>query len=312
MIGLPGYRIGKKIYEDSGTLVYRGERELDKRPVILKFPKSEYPAVKEIAQFRQEYLIPNEINLPGVVKPYCLEKYRNGFALVLEDFGGQSLSQFLKKRNLTILEFLKIAIDLSEILNRLHQASIVHKDIKPSNIIIHPETHLVKLTDFSLSSRLNIEEQALENPNLLEGTLAYISPEQTGRMNRSVDYRSDFYSLGVTFYEMLTRQLPFTADDPMELIYCHIAKVPVPPIRHRKIPQTVSDITMKLLAKNAEERYQSAAGLKFDLECCLSALETKQELNNFCLGKRDRGRQLLIPEKLYGRDREVKILLEDV
>ena len=310
MIGLSGYRLKDKIYEHSRTLVYRGEREIDKQPIIIKFPKAEYPTITEIARLRQEYLIPNEINLPGIVKPYSLEKYRNRFALVLEDFGGQSLAQFLKNTPLTIIEFLKIAIALTKILGELHRASIIHKDIKPSNIIIHPKTHQVKLTDFSISSRLHFEEQGLSNPSLLEGTLAYMSPEQTGRMNRSVDYRSDFYSLGVTFYEMLTGELPFVSDDPMELIYCHIAKVPIHPSRKQAIPQAVSDIVMKLLAKNAEERYQSATGLQFDWECCLTALQTQQQINNFSLAKRDRGQQLLIPQKLYGREIEVKTLLD--
>ncbi|MCL1466971.1 AAA family ATPase [Argonema galeatum] len=313
MIFLPGYTMNEIIYESSKTFVYRGQRDRTSQPVIIKILKDEYPTIEEITRLRQEFIIPQKIDCAGIVKPYSLENYQNSFALILEDFGGQSLKQIFEFQALEIKAFLQIAISLAEILAQLHKVSIIHKDIKPSNIIFNPETGEVKLTDFSIAIALPKEQQAVVNPHLLEGTLAYISPEQTGRMNRAIDYRSDFYSLGVTFYELLTGQLPFITNDLMELIHCHIAKKPVPPHLlnegNGKIPPVLSHIVMKLMEKNAEERYQSAAGLKFDLETCLQELETRGEIANFRLGTRDRGTQLLIPQKLYGREAEVAELL---
>ncbi len=151
----------------------------------------------------------------------------------------------------------------------------------------------------------------LMSPNVLEGTLSYLSPEQTGRMNRGIDYRTDFYSLGVTFYELLTGELPFQSNDPMELVHSHIAKQP-PPLgenRRGEIPQVLWGIVMKLMAKNAEDRYQSALGLKFDLEFCLRQLEGSGKIESFAIAQRDVCERFIIPEKLYGRKSEVAQLL---
>ncbi|MBW4668334.1 MAG: diguanylate cyclase [Cyanomargarita calcarea GSE-NOS-MK-12-04C] len=308
MIPISEYEILEKIHEGIETVIYRGKSKQES--VAIKLLKSEYPTLEEITRLRHEYKVLKDLTIEGVVKPYGLEKYQNSFALILEDFGGQSLSQILRSRKLTILECLLRAIALAETLIDLYQVAIIHKDIKPSNIIINVETGQVKLTEFGLSSRLCLEKQTISNPNLLEGTLAYIAPEQTGRMNRSIDYRTDFYSLGVTLYEMLTGTLPFTSHDPLELVHCHVAKQPVPPYLLLEIPKAVSDIVMKLLAKNAEERYQSAAGLKFDLETCLLELQNTGEIKDFILGQRDRGSQLSIPQKLYGREGEVAMLMD--
>ncbi|MEG4205453.1 AAA family ATPase [Microcoleus sp. Pol7_A1] len=310
MIVLSGYEIIEKIYEGVRTVVYRAKKDGYRQPVIIKIIKDDYPSIEQITNLRQEFIITKNLECEGIVKTYNLENYQNSLALILEDFGGLSLYHFRAANNLSITELLRVAIALSETLIYLHQVPIIHKDIKPSNIIINPATGKVKLTDFSISSRLELKNQSISNPNLLEGTLAYMSPEQTGRMNRAIDYRTDFYSLGVTFYEMLTNQLPFNTTDPMELVYCHIAKQPVPPKEVAEIPQAVSDIVMKLLAKNAEDRYQSAAGLKFDLETCLQQLQTTGKIENFPIGQRDRGNHLLIPQKLYGRETEVQILLD--
>ncbi len=310
MIILSGYQILEKIYEGVRTVVYRAKKDGYRQPVIIKIIKYDYPSLEQITNLRQEFIITQNLDCEGIVKTYKLENYQNSLALILEDFGGLSLYDFMAANNLSITEFMRVAIALAETLIYLHQVPIIHKDIKPSNIIINPATGKVKLTDFSISSRLELKNQSISNPNLLEGTLAYMSPEQTGRMNRAIDYRTDFYSLGVTFYEILTNQLPFTTTDPMELVYCHIAKQPVPPKELAEIPQAVSDIVMKLLAKNAEDRYQSAAGLKFDLETCLQQLQTNGKIENFPIGQRDRGNQLLIPQKLYGRETEVQILLD--
>ncbi len=193
----------------------------------------------------------------------------------MEDFGGISLKQYMTnletRYGLSLQEFLTIALQLADILHQLYQERVIHKDIKPPNILIHPETKQLKLIDFNIASLLPRETQNLISPNVLEGTLAYLSPEQTGRMNRGIDYRSDFYSLGVTFFELLTGQLPFSSDEQMKLVHCHIAKQP-PSVSEVKpeIPRVIGEIVSKLMAKNAEDRYQSALGLKHDLEECHS------------------------------------------
>ena len=301
MLGLSGYQIKEEIQANLRVAIYRGIRKRDGKSVIVKILPAEYPALEEITRLRQEYNIAHPLDCPGIVKAYSLEKYRNGFALILEDFGGQSLREVMAAQRFGVREVLRIAIVLAETLGELHKSQVIHKDIKPSNILINLETGEVKLTDFSIASRLSVENPRISNPNFIEGTLAYMSPEQTGRMNRLVDCRSDFYSLGVTLYEMLTGQLPFTATDPMELVHCHIAKMPVPPDEVGEIPQAISDIVMKLLAKTAEDRYQSALGLKVDLETCLVQLQSSGQIENFVPGRYDRGSQLLIPQKLYGR-----------
>ncbi|WP_442936894.1 AAA family ATPase [Nostoc sp.] len=195
-------------------------------------------------------------------------------------------------------------------LDILYRERIIHKDIKPANILINPETKQVKLIDFSIASLLPRETQTLINPNVLEGTLAYISPEQTGRMNRGIDYRTDFYSVGVTFYELLTGKLPFASNDPMELVHCHIAKMPMALENREEIPQVLCDIVMKLMAKNAEDRYQSALGLKFDLENCLHQLQVDGIIKGFEIASRDVCDRFIIPDKLYGRETEVETLLQ--
>ena len=311
MVSIQGYRITETVHDGTNAVIYRGQRNPDQQPVIIKILKAEHPSIEEITRLRQEYTITQNLECEGIVEPYSLENYQNGFALVLEDFGGQSLSDILASGKILLGEFLQIAITLAETLSYLHKVPIIHKDIKPSNILLNRSTGKVKLSDFGIASRLSRENQTMSNPNLLEGTLAYMSPEQTGRMNRSIDYRTDFYALGVTFYEMLTGRLPYTTTDPMELVHCHIAKQPVPP--HQllsEIPEAISSIVMKLLAKTAENRYQSATGLKVDLENCLFQLQTTGKIENFIPGQHDRWSQLLIPQKLYGRDREVSVLMD--
>ena len=184
---------------------------------------------------------------------------------------------------------------------------MVHKDIKPANILIHPETKQVKLIDFSIASLLPKETQEIQSPNILEGTLAYLAPEQTGRMNRGIDYRADFYALGVTLYQLLTGQLPFPSNDPLELMHCHIAKLPLPANQvNPDLPEQVAAIVAKLMAKNAEDRYQSALGIKHDLTHCLTQWQETDTITAFALGSRDLSDRFLIPEKLYGRETEVQ------
>ena len=269
----------------------------------------EYPNFNELVQFRNQYAIAKNLDIPGLVKPYSLLRYNNGYALIMEDIGALSLAKYQRQLSVSIAQFWEIAVSLAEILHHLHQNYIIHKDIKPANILIHPETKQVKLIDFSISSLLPKERTSLQTPNVLEGTLAYISPEQTGRMNRGIDYRSDFYSLGVTFYELLTGKLPFESEDPLELVHAHIAKTP-PIIPDALVPTPLANIVLKLMAKNAEERYQSALGLKHDLEKCRVQYQETGKIKPFVLGVQDRSDRFLIPEKLYGREKEVQTLLD--
>ncbi|MEH2352443.1 trifunctional serine/threonine-protein kinase/ATP-binding protein/sensor histidine kinase [Nostoc sp.] len=311
LVNIPGYKVSEELYNGSRTIVYRGYRETDSLPIVIKLLKNPHPTFSELLSFRNQYTIAKNLNSPLIVQTYSLEPYQNGYALVMEDFGGISLKEWgIKGRGKSLQEFLEIAIALCNTLDILYHERIIHKDIKPSNILINPETKQVKLIDFSIASLLPRETQTLVNPNILEGTLAYISPEQTGRMNRGIDYRTDFYSLGVTFYELLTGELPFASNEPMELVHCHIAKLP-PLLRNREdIPQVLCNIVMKLMAKNAEDRYQSALGLKFDLENCLHQLQVDGEIQSFEIARRDVCDRFIIPDKLYGRETEVENLLQ--
>ncbi|AVH62116.1 trifunctional serine/threonine-protein kinase/ATP-binding protein/sensor histidine kinase [Nostoc sp. 'Peltigera membranacea cyanobiont' N6] len=312
-VSIPGYRISEELYNGSRTVVYRGYRETDSLPVVIKLLKNPYPSFSELLSFRNQYTITKNLNSPPIVQTHSLEAYQNGYALVMEDFGGISLKDYFTSDQTRYIasseEFLRIAIALCNILDILYRERIIHKDIKPANILINPETKQVKLIDFSIASLLPRETQTLINPNVLEGTLAYISPEQTGRMNRGIDYRTDFYSLGVTFYELLTGVLPFQSNDPMELVHSHIAKQP-PLVIRDQIPQVISDIVMKLMTKNAEDRYQSALGLKFDLENCLHQLQFNGIISAFEIAQRDVCDRFIIPDKLYGRETEVSTLLQ--
>jgi predicted ATPase/signal transduction histidine kinase len=312
MIELTGYQILARVYSGTRTLVYRGTRLWDQKPVAIKVLRNEYPSFSELLHFRNQYTIAKNLNLPGIIQTYSLEAYRNSYALIVEDFGGISLKEWTGKGKTvpSLVEFFQIAIDLSNTLDILYRHRIIHKDIKPANILINPETKKVKLIDFSIASLLPRETQMLMSPKVMEGTLSYLSPEQTGRMNRGLDYRTDFYSLGVTFYQLLTGKLPFQSSDPMELIHCHIAQHPAS-VRevNPQIPLVLSEIVSKLIAKNAESRYQSALGLKADLETCLQQLNETGKIENFAIGRQDFCERFIIPEKLYGRASEVAALL---
>ncbi|MEG4106376.1 AAA family ATPase [Microcoleus sp. S13_C5] len=318
LISIPGYRATEQLYSGPRTFVYRGFSESDNQPVVIKLLKSEYPTFSELVQFRNQYTIAKNIENSGIVKHLSLEVYRNGFALVMEDFGGISLAEYISndagylKDKITnnLEEFLQIAIKICSCLEAIYNSQVIHKDIKPQNIIINPKTQEVKIIDFSISSLLPRENPEIKTPNILEGTLAYMSPEQTGRMNRGIDYRTDFYSLGVTFYELLTGQLPFQSNEPMELVHSHIARQPIHPIAlNPAIPQVLNDIVLKLMAKTAEARYQTVGGIKHDLEKCLKEYSEHGTIQLFELGSRDISERFVIPEKLYGRETEVLALL---
>ncbi|WP_036479422.1 AAA family ATPase [Myxosarcina sp. GI1] len=313
-IALPDISVKTKIYESVNSLVYRAVRRADNTAVVLKVLKQNYPTSAELIRYKQEYEITRSLDLEGVIEAYNQQDYQRTLVIILEDFGGESLYKLREFKEIScpmpLAEFLRLAIAITEILGKIHAANVIHKDINPSNIVLNPRTGIIKIIDFGIATRLTRTNPTFKNLNILEGTFAYMSPEQTGRMNRSLDYRTDFYSLGVTFYELLTGKLPFATTDVLELVHCHIAKQPIPVHEvNLEIPPIVSAIVMKLMAKNAEERYQSAWGIKTDLEKCLKQLETKSCLETFPLGSHDISNKFQIPQKLYGRETEIETLL---
>ncbi|NER79865.1 MAG: AAA family ATPase [Leptolyngbya sp. SIO1D8] len=310
MKNIEDYQIIEKIYESDNSLVYRALLTLSKEPIILKILKEDYPTPSELNRYKLEYEVTHSLNADGIIKVYDLKRYENTLVMFLEDFGGQSLSFWLSESELDLEEALFIAIEIAKSLKAIHDANVIHKDINPSNIIYNRKTRQLKIIDFGISTRLRWENSSVQNLNQIEGTLTYIAPEQTGRMNRGIDYRSDFYSLGVTLYKLLTTQLPFATTDLIELVHCHIAQQPDSPHNiSPSIPLTVSKIIMKLLAKIPEERYQSAWGLQSDLEKCLSQLQSQGEISDFPLGSQDFSSWFHIPDKLYGRQQEIEQLL---
>src|SRR5882672_8176939 len=300
----------ERLRDDGEFSLYRGHAKQPGPPsVLLLAPSSVRPSPETLKKIDHEYSLRNELDPAWAVRPLALSERNAQVALVLEDPGGDTLDGFLSG-SMEMTQFLGVAVGLSTALGGLHKRGLIHKDVKPANVLVNSETRQVRLMGFGIASRLRREHQPPEPPEFIAGTLPYMAPEQTGRMNRSIDSRSDLYALGVTLYEMLTGVLPFTAADPMEVVHCHIARPPVPPAeRGRGIPAAVSAIIMKLLAKAAEERYQTAAGLERDVRRCLAQWEAERRIDDFPLAKHDTPDRLLIPEKLYGREREVQTLL---
>ncbi|AFZ10735.1 multi-sensor signal transduction multi-kinase (plasmid) [Oscillatoria nigro-viridis PCC 7112] len=313
MITLPGITIHSKIYESLASLVYRGIREQNDCAVIVKVLKQDYPSPHELTRYRQEYEITRFLNIEGVVKAYSQQDYQRTLVILLEDFGGESLECWMRQQldfsPMPLSVFLNMAIAITDTLGKIHAAHVIHKDINPGNIVFNPRTGVVKIIDFGIATRFSRTNPTFKSLYLLEGTPAYLSPEQTGRMNRMLDYRTDFYSLGATFYKLLTGQLPFPTQYLLELVHCHIATPPIPPHElNATIPQPVSNLILKLMAKNAEDRYQSAWGIKADLERCAQQLAEMGQINAISLGRQDVSEQFRIPQKLYGREAEIAAL----
>ncbi|MCY6959272.1 AAA family ATPase [Clostridium brassicae] len=310
---LKGYEIDKLIYEGKDTLTYRAYSKAKKQNVILKTIPSERVTLRNIERVNNEYKLSQKVNyVKGLQNTYALEDWEGRPVLVKEYFKGNSLKKLIKNNDVDLNQFFKIAIQIVDILGEIHKNGIVHLDINPNNILINDDGE-IKIIDFSTSIFMIENNEKKTDPGKLEGTFQYISPEQTGRIGRDIDYRSDYYSLGVCFYQLLTGEVPFNNDDKLELIYAHIAKEAVPPVEvNENIPKVISDIVMKLIAKMPEDRYQTLIGLKKDLEICQNSLKTKRVIQEFQIAKQDITDELQIPEKLYGREKELQQLLNSV
>src|SRR5580700_9402899 len=310
-LGAGGVSNLQMLWEDGERVFCRGERHADgdRTAVLAVLAAAEHPTPATLDRLAREYGLKDELDGAWAVRPLELVRERGRIMLVLEDIRSEPLHRLLGPP-MEVRSFLRLGMAIAAALTQVHRRGLVHKDIKPANILVNRTTGAVKLTGFGIASRLPRERQAPAPPESIAGTLAYIAPEQTGRMNRSIDARSDLYAMGVTFYQMLTGSLPFSAADAMEWVHCHIARKPVAPReRLATVPAAVSTLVLKLLAKTAEERYQTAAGLERDLRHCLAAWETRHRIDAFPLGQQDTPDRLLIPEKLYGREREIETLL---
>src|SRR5712675_182491 len=309
--GADGDRRLQVLWEDGERVFCRGESHAngDRTSVLAVLPAAEHPTPASLDRLAREYELKDELDGAWAVRPLELVRERGRIMLVLEDTRSEPLHR-LFGAPMEVRSFLRLAIAVAGALTQVHRRGLVHKDIKPANILVNRTTGEIKLTGFGIASRLPRERQTPAPPESIAGTLAYMAPEQTGRMNRSIDARSDLYALGVTLYEMLTGSLPFTAADPMEWVHCHIARKPVAPSeRLPTVPAVLSDLVLKLLAKTAEERYQTAAGLERDLRRCLAEWEPHGRIAEFELGEHDLPDRLMIAEKLYGRTREIETLL---
>ena len=300
------------LWDDGERVVCRGRRlstDGSGYSVLMAVPAAEHPSIASLERLAHEYELRDELDGAWAVRPLDLVREATRTILVLEDPRGELLARLLGTP-MEIGRFLSLAAGIAGALGNVHQRGLVHKDVKTANVLVNCPDGQVRLTGFGIASRLPRERQPPEPPEVIAGTLAYMAPEQTGRMNRSIDSRSDLYALGVTFYQMLTGLLPFAASDPMEWVHCHIARRPVPPQeRVGGVPERVAAIIMKLLAKTAEERYQTAGGVERDLRRCLAQWEAHNHIGDFPLGEHDTPDRLLIPEKLYGRAREVETML---
>ncbi|NUP07017.1 MAG: AAA family ATPase [Polyangiaceae bacterium] len=303
------YTLVEPFSKGTGTILYRAVRCPDHLPVILKVIDPRRHRPKDRERLKNEYEIEKSLDGRLVVRPLALDTYEGMPALVFPDLGGQSLDRLLGAP-MEIPRFLELSIRIAECVEGIHAQGIVHKDLKPGNILIDPTTGEAKVADFGLASRLTREQHAAQAPRLIEGSLPYMSPEQTGRMNRAVDSRADLYALGVTFYEMLSGRLPFLAQDPVEWVHCHVAR-PVAALSEVApwVPDVISRIVTKLLAKMPEDRYETARGLRHDLERCLGQWKSRGKIEPFILGEHDVSDRLQIPQKLYGRGEDVAALL---
>lgn len=299
------------IFEGNHSLIYRKQESDTQGFVTVKLLKEVTPPAQQLAQFNNEYEITHQLDIPGIRRALRRDVMDQRSALVLEYFEGEPVRKAFRRKGWELNRFLRVAIQAAETLGQIHRSQIIHKDISGNNLLVNPDTDELCIIDFGISSLLDEQYEPINALRDMEGTLPYIAPEQTGRMNRSVDYRADLYSLGVTFYEMLTGQLPFVSQDPVKLVHYHLAQRPKPP--HQvvpEVPEMLSHIVLRLMEKNAEDRYQSAFGLKADLEKCLNMYQETGKITDFPLGQQDFSSKFQIPQKLYGRESELNTLLQ--
>ena len=301
------------LWEDGERVFCRGWRlggDGSRSPVLVVLPLAAHPSPSTLDRLTHEHGLKEQLGRAWAMRPLEIVRDAGRTMLVLEDVGDFEPLERLLAAPMEAESFLRLAIGIAVAVGKVHKSGLVHKDIKPFNILLNPTSGEVKLTGFGIASRLPREHQVPDPPETIAGTLAYMAPEQTGRMNRSIDSRSDLYALGVTFYRMLTGVLPFSAADPLEWVHCHIARNPTPPAERLKtVPAVLSDVAMKLMAKTAEVRYQTAAGVEHDLRRSLAEWERHGRIQPFALGENDQPDRLVIPEKLYGREQEVATIL---
>jgi diguanylate cyclase (GGDEF)-like protein len=309
MNSFPGLQTISCIYESNNTKIFRCRKKADNLPVIVKALNQEFPSKERLDSLRHEYEIAKLLNFDGIIKMYALQQVNKGLIIVMEDLDAVSLQQMIAQKQLTLEYALHIAMTICHILGKIHEKSIVHKDVNPGNILVNRDANIIKIIDYAFASKVQKQNKKKDSEKI-QGTLAYIAPEQTGRMDRFVDYRSDYYSLGITLYEMITGRLPFVTKDPLRLIHCHIAKSPLTPHNlNLDIPKSVSNIVMKLIAKSPEDRYQNINGVKADLEKCLNHLKKTGNIPDFRIGQQDIPRHFQLPNKLYARDQECSQLI---
>ncbi|MGK3988492.1 AAA family ATPase [Sorangium sp. So ce136] len=313
MVELLNHELLDTLHDGARSSVYLGRKKSTGKMCVIKVARKGVNGTRNVAILKRQYEITRNLDLDGIVRVYDLEVRLDYAALIMEYFAGRSLRAIIDEsgEGIGLVRAVRIALQLADTLGAIHERNIIHKDVKPSNIIVDHDVSTSKLTDFSIASLLPGERAAVYDPwSAGEGTLQYISPEQTGRMNRSIDFRSDYYSLGVTLYELTTGRVPFETTDPLELVHHHIAKTAVAPHKVRPdVPEALSKIIMKLLSKTAEERYQSIFGLKADLKACLDMLGGDAPALDFVPGQKDRPTRLQVSQRLYGRQEEVDALM---
>lgn len=307
------YIIKEELSRNDRTLVYRAVDE-DNQSFILKVLREEYADAQKMERFKTEYNLVKSLRSENIIQSIDLIKHNNSLAIVFEDFGGVTLKDYIHQMapvtiKEELIEVLQLAVQVCQALTVVHEQNIVHKDLNPSNIVFSKDKEKLKLIDFGLASEISAEEPDLNNLRHLEGTYAYISPEQTGRVNRPVDHRSDFYSLGIILYELLSGQIPFKATNPREWIHCHVARQAVELyLKNLLVPKSLSDVVMKLLSKSPDDRYQSSYGIIKDLEACIEHLEADLSFDDYTVGRQDIVKRFKIPEKLYAREKETNQL----
>ncbi len=306
------FEIYANIYESRHTTVFRAKRKKDQRAVLLKQPRGDFLSGEDIARLKYEYELLKSLNIKGIPQVLDLKELDQKLTLILDDDGYEPLSSFYKKGVISLKNKIITSINIAKIIHEIHSADILHRDIKTDNIIIHPKSNNIKIIDFGIAIKMS-EEQQIANPTeQIFGTLSYMPPERTGKMNRLVDKRSDYYSYGVTLYEIFTESLPFVSEEPLEIIHSHLAIKPLPPHeRVNSVPVVLSQIIMKLLEKNAEDRYQSTAGILYDLENALDLFLINNSIQTFRLGTHDFSTDFYLQEKLYGRENEIDQIMQE-